>query len=152
LFGTSKDPTADWPAAGEAPVLDLDRQAVGPVRLGDPFDAAKAFGRPKRFHGSAHAGDQTLEYETFELTFEHGRLVCVKFDVDAGDAVIVAGIRLSRRTQPLDALVWFGDPASDSTGGGELRWIDFVRDGATLALEFDMTGLTCVQLYAAGYA
>ncbi|HUF79810.1 MAG TPA: hypothetical protein VMN03_01645 [Burkholderiales bacterium] len=40
----------------------------------------------------------------------------------------------------------------DSTGGGDLRWIDFARDGATLALEFDAKGLSCVQLYADGYA
>ena len=133
-------------------MLDLERQAVGPLRLGDTFDDAKVFGRPKRFHGSKRAGDQTLEYASFGLEFKDGRLVCVKFDVDEGDAVNVGDIRLSRATKPLDALVWFGDPTSDSTGGGDLRWIDFEREGATLALEFDGTGLSCVQLYAEGYA
>jgi hypothetical protein len=45
-----------------------------------------------------------------------------------------------------------GEPTSDSTGGGGLRWMDYERAGATLALEFDSGGLSCVQLYADGYA
>ena len=47
------------------------------------------------------------------------------------------------------------DPTSDwpvAGQGDNLRWIDFVRDGATLALELDAKGLDCVQLYAEGYA
>ena len=44
-----------------------------------------------------------------------------------------------------------GERTSDSAGDG-LRWLDYERDGATLALEFDDDGLTCVQLYAEGYA
>ena len=93
-----------------------------------------------------------LEYASFELEFEDGRFVCVKFDIDGAASVNVGDIRLSRATKPLDAQVWFGEPSSDSCGGSDLRWIDFVRDGATLALEFDAKGLTCVQLYAEGYA
>jgi hypothetical protein len=151
VFGKDKDPTTDWPAAGQAPTLDLERQAVGPLRLGDSFDSAKAIGRPKRWSGSG-GGNQMLEYETFELEFQDGRLVCVKFDIDAPVSVNVGDFRLSRATKPLDAQVWFGDPTSDSKGGASLRWLDFERDGATLALEFDAKGLSCVQLYAEGYA
>jgi hypothetical protein len=147
-----RDPTSDWPVAGQAPTLDLERQTVGPLRLGDPFDGAKALGRPKRVHGSAKDGNQVLEYPSFELEFHGGRLVCAKFDIDGAAGVNVGDIRLCRATKPLDAQVWFGEPASDSTGGGDLRWIDFMRDGATLALEFDSKGLSCVQLYAEGYA
>ena len=120
MFGKDKDPTKDWPEPGQAPALDLERKAIGPLRLGDSFDGAKSLGRPKRLHGSA--------------------------SVNVGD------FRLSPATKPLDAKVWFGDASSDSTGGGGLRWLDFVRDGATLALEFDAKGLICVQLYAEGYA
>ena len=80
-------------------------------------------------------------------------LVAVKFDIDEGSSVDVTGdIRLSRAVKPLDAQTWFGDPASDSTDGGKLRWIDFEHEGATLALEFTAEHLTCVQLYAEGYA
>ena len=153
MFGKDKDPTSDWPAAGQAPVLDLERQAVGPLRLGDSFDGARTFGQPKRLRGPAKGGNQVLEYASFELEFKDGRLVCAKFDIEGRASVNVVGdIRLSRATKPLDAQVWFGEPSSDSTGGGGLRWIDFLRDGATLALEFDAKGLTCVQLYAEGYA
>lgn len=152
MFDKDKDPTFDWPAAGQAPSLDLERQAVGPLRLGDSFDAARALGRPRRLRGPANGGNQVLEYAGFELEFKAGLLVCAKFDIDDRSGVNVGDIRLSRSTKPLDAQVWFGEPSSDSTGGGDLRWIDFLRDGATLALEFDAKGLTCVQLYAEGYA
>jgi hypothetical protein len=152
VFRKHKDPTSDWPAAGQAPALDLERQAVGALRLGDSFDGARVFGRPKRLRGAANGGQQVLEYEGFELEFRDGRLVCAKFEFDGRASVNVGDIRLSRAAKPLDALVWFGEPSSDSTGGGGLRWIDFVRDGATLALEFDAKGLACVQLYAEGYA
>ena len=152
MFGKGKDPTSDWPATGQPPTLDLERQAVGPLRLGDAFDGAKGLGRPKRLHGSANEGNLVLEYASFELEFQESRLVCVKFDIDGPADVNVGDIRLSRLTKPLDAQAWFGEPSSDSTGGGGLRWIDFLRDGATLALEFDAKGLSCVQLYAEGYA
>ena len=152
MFGKSKDPTSNWPDAGQAPTLDFERHAVGPLRLGDSFEDAKAFGRPTRLHGPESGGDQVLEYTTFELEFHDGRLVCARFDLDAGESVDVGDIRLSRSTKPLDAQAWFGEPASDSTSGRDLRWIDFVRNGATLALEFDAKGLICVQLYAEGYA
>lgn len=152
MLGRDKDPTIDWPASGQAPVLDLERQAVGPLRLGDSFVGAKAFGRPKRLHGRANGEDKVLEYAGFELQFQADRLVCAKFDLDGQSSVNVGDIRLSRSTKPLDAQVWFGEPSSDSTDGGNLRWIDFLRDGATLALEFDAKGLSCVQLYAEGYA
>lgn len=151
MFG-KEDPTPNWPAAGQTPTLDLERQAVGPLRLGDSFDGAKTLGRPKRVRGPTNGGKQVLEYASFELEFHDGRLVCAKFDFDGRASVNVGDIRLSRSTKPIDAQVWFGEPSSDSTGGGDLRWIDFVRDGATLALEFDAKGLTCVQLYAEGYA
>lgn len=152
MFGKRKDPTSDWPPAGQAPSLDLERHSVGPLRLGDAFEAAKVFGRPARWRGPAGGESQLLEYEGFELDFRDGRLACAKFDIARGASAMVGDIRLSRATKPLDALVWFGEPSSDSTGGGDLRWIDFVRDGATLALEFDGKGLVCVQLYAEGYA
>ena len=135
-----------------APALDLERQAIGALRLGDALDGAKAFGRPERLRGPANGGNQVLEYADFELEFQDGRLVCAKFDVDGLATVNVGDFRLSRSTKPIDAQVWFGEPSSDSTGGGDLRWIDFARGGATLALEFDAKGLTCVQLYAEGYA
>lgn len=148
----SRDPTADWPAAGLVPTLDLERHGVGPMRLGDPFEDAKAFGRPERVRSPASGGSRALGYEIFELEFQDDRLVCVKLDIGRRGGVTVGDFRLSHSTKPLDVLAWFGEPASDSTDGGELRWIDFVRDGATLALEFDGNKLGCVQLYAAGYA
>ena len=119
------------------------------MRLGDAFDGARVFGRPRRIGGSV---SEVLEYPGFELEFKDGRLVCVKFDVDDAASVNVGDIRLSRATKPLDVQVWFGDPSSDSGGGADFRWIDFERGTATLALEFDARGLTCVQLYAQGYA
>jgi hypothetical protein len=146
------DPTSTWPAAGQAPALSLERKAIGPLCLGESFEGAKPLGRPKRLHGSASEGNMVLEYAAFELEFQGGRLVCVKFDIDGAASVNVGDIRLSRATKPLDAQVWFGEPTSDSTGGAGMRWIDFERDGATLALEFDAKGLDCVQLYAEGYA
>lgn len=152
MFGKEKDPTSNWPAAGQTPTLNLERKAVGPLRLGDSFDGAKTLGRPKRVRGPTNGGNQVLEYAGFELQLQDGRLVCAKFDLDGRASVHVGDIRLSRSTKPIDAQVWFGEPSSDSTGGGDFRWIDFMRDGATLALEFDAKGLTCVQLYAEGYA
>jgi hypothetical protein len=132
-------------------ILDLERQSVGPVRLGDSLEAAGSLGRPQRVR--SRSKNQTLEYAGFELEFHADRLVCIKFDIDPGSSVSVGDdIRLSRAVKPLDAHVWFGEPSSDSTGGAGLRWIDFERDGATLALEFDAEGLRCVQLYAEGYA
>ena len=69
-------------------------------------------------------GNQVLEYATFELEFQDGRLVCAKFGLDGPASVNVGGIRLSRSTKPIDARAWFGEPSSDSTGGGDLRWIE----------------------------
>ena len=146
------DPTASWPASGAAPALSLERKAIGPLCLGDSFEKAKPLGRPKRVHGTVSEGNFTLDYPAFELQFQDAVLICVKFDIDGAASVNVGDIRMSRATKPLDAQVWFGEPTSDSTGGGGLRWIDFERDGATLALEFDGKGLDCVQLYAEGYA
>jgi len=123
---------------------------VGPLRLGDPPEAAAGLGKPARIHGSG--GNQVLEFDEFQLEFSEGRLACAKFDIDDDSSVNVGDYRLTRATKPLDVQVWFGDPASDSKGGGNLRWIDFEREGATLALEFDAKGLSCVQLYAEGYA
>ena len=117
--------------------------------LGASLDQARSFGRPKRVVGTA-AG-RTLEYERFDLEFSDDRLACAKFDLDEGDSVTVGDIRLTPATKPLDIQVWFGDPSSDSSEG-ELRWIDYEREGATLALEFTDGRLTCVQLYAEGYA
>lgn len=152
MFGKGKDPTAGWPPAGGAPVLDLERKAVGPLRLGDPFENAKALGRPDRVRGASKGGNRALVHAGFELEFRDDRLACARFDLDATASVQVGGFRLSRATKPLDAQVWFGEPSSDPTDGGALRWIDFERDGATLALEFDAQGLACVQLHAEGYA
>lgn len=146
------DPDLDGPGAGRTPALDLERKAIGPLRLGDPMDGAKVLGRPKRLHGPAKGGSQVFEYAGFALEFQDGRLVCAKYDLDGPASVNVGDIRLSRSTKPLDAQVWFGEPSSDSTDGGNLRWIDFELGGATLALEFDRNGLSCVQLYAEGYA
>jgi hypothetical protein len=133
------------------PLLDLERQSFGPLRLNASLEDASVFGPPKRKRGSA--GNQVLEYAGgYQLEFQGGRLICVKFDIDEGvTADVVGDIRLSRATKPLDVQVWFGEPASDSTSG-DLRWIDFERDTATLALEFDANGLSCVQLYGEGYA
>jgi hypothetical protein len=152
VFGKRDDPTAGWPSTGAAPRLDLDGRSVGPLALGERFDAAEALGRPQRVRGSTRDGNMTFEYRAFSLEFRRGDLVCVKFDLDEGSSVAVGDVRLTRATKPLDAQVWFGDPASDSTGGGGLRWMDFAREGATLALEFDAGGLACVQLYGEGYA
>ena len=151
MFGKDKNPTSDWPVAGQPPILDLERQAVGSLRLGDSFDAARTLGRPKRLRGPAYGGNQVLEYASFELEFMDNRLVCVKFNLDEHASVNVGDIRLSCLTTPLDVQAWFGEPSSDSTDGGDLRWIDFLRVGATLALEFNANGLICVQLYADGY-
>jgi hypothetical protein len=147
------DPTSGWPDAGPTPALDLDQRAVGPLRLGDPFAAARVFGRPKRLGGSVSDGNLMLEYATFELEFKGGAFICAKFDIDDPSRVVVDGFRLSRSSQPGEVLAWFGEPSSDSgSSGGNFRWIDFERDGATFALEFDRKGLTCVQLYGEGYA
>lgn len=149
LFGKAKDPTADWPPAGAPPTLHLDPPAVGALPLGGALDGARSFGRPERCGGLA-AG-RMLEYERFDLEFSDDRLVCVQFDLDEGDSVQVGDYRLADSTKPLDVQVWFGDPSSDSSQGN-LRWIDYERNGATLALEFTGPKLTCVQLYAEGYA
>ena len=148
----SRNAFSDWPATGLPPTLDLEQQSVGPLRLGGGVDGAKSLGQPKRLHGSVNEGNAVLEYSSFELEFHGGGLVCVKFDIDGPASVNVGDICLSRLSKPLDAQAWFGEPSSDSTGGNGFRWIDFVRGGATLALEFDAKGLTCVQLYADGYA
>ena len=146
------DPTADWPdvAAGYRPPLDLSQQSVGPLRLGDPLDDAKKVGRPKELRRSP-GKNQILEYGAFQLEFGDGRLICAAFDVDEGTQVSADGALLSRSTTPEGALFRLGAPSSDSAADG-LRWLDYERDGATLALEFDEQGLTCVQLYAEGYA
>jgi len=153
VFGKRDDPTANWPQSGAAPTLDLAGRSVGPLRLGDPIDRAKALGRPARVRGVIAGGDVTLEYPSFQLEFSGGRLICVKFDVDDDSSPVQVGlIRLSRATRPPGVRVSFGEPSSDSAGAGGLRWIDYERDGATLALEFTGEALSCVQLYAEGYA
>jgi hypothetical protein len=149
LFFSREDPTADWPPARAVPALDLERCALGEVRLGDPIEKARSLGKPRKVSGKLPK--LALAYDTFELEFDETGLVCVSFDVDALSRIAVDRYELTRATQPIDAQVWFGDPASDSEADG-LRWLDFPRGTATLALEFDEEGLDCVQLYAEGYA
>jgi hypothetical protein len=144
-----KHPSDAWPPPGAAPSIDLARNAAGPMRLGDPLESARVFGKPERV--SKVVSGEILEYRDFDLEFgKDGRLVCIQFYLDDEDSVTIGEYRLTPATQPLDARVWFGDPTSDSKDG-DLRWIDFEREGATLALEFDLDKLRCVQLYAPGY-
>jgi hypothetical protein len=119
--------------------------------LGDALESAQAFGPPKKSSGKG--ADRILDFGDFELDYRDGKLACAKVDmVDVKSAVLVGDVRLTHAVKPLDAQVWFGEPTSDSNGPGGLRWMDFEREGATLALEFDADGLACVQLYAEGYA
>ena len=132
-------------------VLDFENGRVGPLQLGDAIEAAGALGTPKKSSGKGD--NRHLDYGTFELHFIDGKLAAAKVDmVDARSAVDVGDKHLTRAVKPLDAQVWFGEPTSDSGGPNGLRWIDFEREGWTLALEFDAKGLNCVQLYAEGYA
>ena len=147
----SKDPTADWPPTAAKPSIDFENHAVGPIRLGDPVEKARALGRPlgSRRWGQ---GGTLIEYQEFDLEFDKsGALVCAKFDILDDERVTVAGFALSSRTKPLDVRAWIGDPTSDSEEG-KLRWLDFERGDATLALEYQDGKLGCVQLYAKGYA
>jgi hypothetical protein len=150
LFG-KEDPTAGWPAATGKPAIDLERGAVGPIRLGDPVEKARELGRPDSAKRLGPSGG-LLEYAEFDLEFDKGQLVCAQFDLDAGQRVSVAGFGLSPASTPLDIKSWLGDPTSDSDDGKRLRWIDFERGDATLALEFTDGRLSCVQLYGKDYA
>jgi hypothetical protein len=145
-----KDLTADWPEDGAAPALDIDVAAVGPVKLGDPLEAARALGKPVSCRGEV--GGYFLDYPRCGLEFRDDRLVCVHFNVDVEDEVVVGRHRLTFATTALDAQVYFGDPSSDSRSPDGLRWLAFERRGSTLELEFDEDALSCVQLYAEGYA
>jgi hypothetical protein len=145
-----KDPVADWPEEGESPTLHLAPPAVGTVRLGDSLQAARALGKPVSCRGEV--GGYFLDYPRCGLEFKDDRLVCVHFNLAVEDDVTVGRHRLTFETTPVDAQVYFGDPTSDSSSPDGLRWLDFEQEGATLALEFDEDGLTCVQLYAEGYA
>ena len=149
MFFSREDPTADWPPAQAVPPLDLEHCALGTLGLGDPFEKARSLGKPVKVSGKAPK--RTLSYQTFQLEFDDTGLVCVSFNVDEPSRVAVGQFELTRATQPIDAQVWFGDPASDTAADG-LRWLDFQRGTATFALEFDEEGLDCVQLYAEGYA
>ena len=91
-----------------------------------------------------------LESDGFELEFSEGCLVCAKFDINGCSGVNVGDYRLTRATKPLDAQVWFGDPASTRQAAATCA-DRLERDGATLALEFDANGPSCAQLYAEGY-
>ena len=148
LFG--KDPTSDWPAPAAQPAIDLERHAIGPLKLGDPVESARPLGRPQKRRNSG-PGCVLLEYGTYNLEFRDGRLACVHFDVEGAGKVVVGGFTLSGASTPLDAKAWFGEPTSDSQDSG-LRWLDYERGEATLALEFDAGKLDCVQLYARGWA
>ena len=144
------DPTADWPAATGKPALDPERQSVGPLRLGDPVEKARALGRPERVTRQRATGT-LLEYADFELEFANGKLVCATFNLDPGKSVAVAGFTLTPTSTPLDLQAWLGAPSSDGREG-KLRWLDFERGDATLALEYTEGKLSCVQLYGKGYA
>jgi hypothetical protein len=150
LFGRA-DPTADWPPfAGAVPKFDLERLALGPVRLGDPFEAARALGKPQAFDGDLAKGKAFLEYGLFDLDFRDGKLMCVGFDVLAAEAP-VGGLRLSGSTTPETVRGWFGEPKTDGVDGG-FRWIEYQRGGATLEFEFGSDGrLGYVQVYLDGY-
>jgi hypothetical protein len=151
LLGGDDDPTADWPPATGKPAIDFENHAVGPIRLGEPVEKARPLGRPlggRRFG----PGGTLLEYEEFDLEFDKsGALVCAKFDILDKERVTVAGFALSAKTTPLDVKSWIGEPTSDSEEV-KLRWLDFERGDATLALEYRDGKLGCVQLYAKGYA
>jgi len=157
------DPTADWPPFdGKTPAIDLERKAFGPLKLGDALASARTLGRPSSRKGRGAMSILAYEAGGFELEFVAGKLACVAFDTcildveranpkAAAAAVSVGGLKLSGTTTPQDVRAWFGEPTSES-GEGDLLWLDYERAGATLALEFDATGLAYVQLYAEGYA
>ena len=150
MFGRKRDPTSDWPAACATPRLDPERHALGELRLGDAFDAARALVRPEHLRSSTERR-HILEYAAFELEFHDGRLVCIKFDV-ADEPVAVGDVLLGRSMTPDHVRFRLGEATEDSDGPDGLHWLDYDHGGATLALEFDADGLTCVQLYAEGYA
>ena len=66
--------------------------------------------------------------------------------------MVVGTFELTADTTPVDVQVYLGDPSSDTSSNDGLRWIDYERGEATLALEFDEGKLAYVQLYAEGYA
>ena len=148
VFG-KRDPTAGWPAPRGQPVIDRKGRKVGPITLGDPFGEARAVGKPERV--TRQLSHQVFEYAGYDLEFGKEGLVCAKFDIEGAARVEVDGFGLTAATSPLDAIAWFGEPTSDSAEHG-LRWLDYERDGATLALEFDGGKLRCVQYYGEGYA
>jgi hypothetical protein len=149
LFG--QHPSAQWPPGSARPAIDLERQAVGPVRLGDALEAAKPFGPPQRV---SNAGPHAvrLEYAGFDLEFRDDKLVCAGFDLEDAKRVTVGGFTLSPASTPLDVQAWLGEPTSDSRSRDGLRWLDYERGEVTLALEYDDGKLACVQVYAKGWA
>ena len=149
LFGSKPDPTASWAAPAAKPGIDLTGK-VGAMRLGDALEKARSIGRPARFE-PGEGTDADLEYDGYHLEFIDGRLACAAFDVEGGGSVSVGEFDLTAATSPLDVQVWLGDPTSDSSEE-KLRWIDYERDGITLALEFENEKLAYVQLYNQHFA
>ncbi len=147
------DPTAAWPPAkGKAPAIDLENLGVGPLRLGDPFEKARAFGRPVRFAQRAEGqGKQLLDYDGFDLEFDGGEFVCLQVDLYDGGEVSAAGLTLRGATTPADVRAWLGAPTSESTREDIVN-LSYERNGASLDLEFDDEGLACVQYYRDGWA
>ena len=147
------DPTVDWPAGGgKAPVLDLEGLGVGSIRLGDPFEKARAFGRPVRFAQRAEGeGKQFLEYDGFDLEFDGGALVCVEVHLYDGGEVRVSGFTLTSATTQADLRAWLGEPTEESTRE-DIVWLSYERNGASLDLEFEDEGLASVQFYREGWA
>ncbi|HYC36617.1 MAG TPA: hypothetical protein VEC19_09365 [Usitatibacter sp.] len=144
-----QDPTAGWPPASTRPALEVASKRVGPLVLGDALERASAVGKPLRI--DRRASSRVLEYEGYSLDFGDTGLMCASFAIEGKRSVRVDSHDFTAATTPLDAMAWLGDPTSDSGDGG-LRWLDYERDGATLALEFDDGKLTCVQLYSEAYA
>ena len=133
------------------PEVDLARKAFGPLRFGDPLEAARPLGRPDSFRRLGHEAFQLLYARAgYQLEFEDGRFECLVFFVGPrygprhrrlhfSRPVVAGGPRLGRGTGREEIERHFGPPEA-ADADEEETVLRCRRDDLILEFELDDHG------------
>ncbi|QJR13976.1 hypothetical protein [Usitatibacter palustris] len=161
LFGKlfSKDPTADWPPPeGRLPAFDPSTGKFGPLRFGDPLEAARALGKPLSYEGGTNMA--ILKYASgVTLDFEDGKFVNLCFNTAPEVAAhggqrpavgSVGGLPVSEATTPEDAIGWMGEPDErEEDADDDSIAFTYRRGKITIYFEFEKdVGLSFLDITA----
>jgi hypothetical protein len=155
LFRRKPDPTAEWPVVAGTPAVSVPSRSVGFLRFGDPFEKARALGRPDAYTEHA-AGTATLDYRSrgFAVEYELGRFIELAYFIGPGGMTPSAPEpHYVRPTTPGGLLLTPGVSLSDirteygDQGGDEPDLLTYEHEGLVQEFAFESGRLATWTLY-----